>query len=152
MKDVNRIWKAVEWWESATRRLSLEETFFAEIRSWEVDNLGDYFDCAKALLDGIFTREIKLTQQDSQRFLTLRENITAMHRNRESFPANFYKDSNVYKYVQRSCSNCFYRPTCALHRGKDWGQKWVDNGRAGCVKYKGPYSTEKRIKGRESDE
>ncbi|MBE6245843.1 MAG: hypothetical protein E7110_00275 [Bacteroidales bacterium] len=152
MRDNNRVWKAIEWWENASRRLTLEETFFAEVKGWDKDDLDAYFEDCKGLLDGMYLREIKLTPQDSQKFITLRENITGMHRNRESFPANFYEDSNVYKYAHRSCSNCFYRPTCALHRGKDWNQKWVDNGRAGCMKYRGPFNSEKRLRGREKDD
>lgn len=152
MRDNNRVWRAIEWWENASRRLTLDETVFAEIKSWNNEDLDAFFYDFKSLLDGMYLREVKLTQQDSQRFITLKENATAMHRNRESFPANFYQDSNVYKYAHRSCTNCFYRPTCALHRGKDWNQKWVDNGRAGCMKYRGPFNSEKRLRGREKDD
>lgn len=131
---------------------TLEECFFSVVGKWDAQDIQKFYNDSTNLLNGIFQRGIKLVDDDARRLAGLKANINKMYLDRNTFPANFYKESKVYKYQYRSCSVCFFRPTCKAHLGKDWSEKWVDNGLAGCEKYRGPHMTEKRLKSRYNED
>ena len=144
-----RVMDALIKWEYG-KKYTLKEMFWDEVEQWDATDFKKWLYDAGTLLTHIFNKAIALPDDEIQQLGHLKKNLVELYT--EDFPANFYTESNVFKYQKRSCSNCLFRPSCYLHIGKDWSVKWCDNGKAGCVKYKGPYLTEKRIKGRESDE
>lgn len=151
MKINNRVLDAVGQWEYG-KTYTLDEMFYKVIATWDNKDINAFYYDMETLLTYIFSKIDRLQEQDHIKLPGLRKNCSAMYTDGDKFPANFYGDSKVYKYQHRSCTNCILRPTCALHQNKDWSVKWVDNGRAGCTKYCGPYSSEKRLKSRDYED
>lgn len=134
----NRVFDIKDAWEFE-KKYTLQEMFFSPVGKWNGEDENKWFYDVSTLLTHIFQTAVALSEEEVRKLGTLKKNATEMRLNRENYPANFYEDSECYKYKKRSCSNCIYRPTCSLHIGKNWELKWCDNGRAGCGKYFGPF-------------
>ena len=141
-----RVMDALIKWEYG-KKYTLKEMFWDEVEQWDATDYKKWLYDAGALLTHIFTKAIVLADEEIQQLGHLKKNLAELYT--EDFPANFYTESNVFKYQKRSCSNCLFRPSCYLHIGKDWSVKWCDNAKAGCEKYRGPFMKEKRGKGRD---
>lgn len=63
----------------------------------------------------------------------------------EQITYNFHKDSDFYRFRNRSCTNCERRDMCRALQ-KDWSQKWLDMARCGAVCYVGPHENEVAVK------
>lgn len=139
-----RVMDALTKWEFG-KKYTLKEMFWDEVEQWDATDLKKWLYDAGTLLTHIYNKAIQLPDDEIQQLGYLKKNLAELYSG--DFSANFYKESNVYKYAKRSCSNCLFRPSCYLHIGKDWSQKWCDNAKAGCEKYRGPFINEKRGRG-----
>lgn len=146
-----RVLDIVGQWEF-DKTYTLEEMVFDKVEQWDKNNESAYLYDLGNLLTYAFSHSHHLSEQDLLRLSALKKNVELMYLDRDKYPANFYTDSKVYKYKHRSCTNCLSRPTCILHHNKDWSVKWVDNGKAGCTRYCGPYANEKRLKSRYNED
>ena len=139
-----RVMDALTKWEFG-KKYTLKEMFWDEVEQWDATDLKKWLYDAGTLLTHIYNKAIQLPDDEIQQLGYLKKNLAELYSG--DFSANFYKESNVYKYQKRSCSNCLFRPSCYLHIGKDWSVKWCDNAKAGCEKYRGPFINEKRGRG-----
>ena len=139
-----RVMDALTKWEFG-KKYTLKEMFWDEVEQWDATDFKKWLYDTGTLLTHIFNKAIALPDDEIQQLGYLKKNLAELYSG--DFSANFYKESNVYKYTKRSCSNCLFRPSCYLHIGKDWSVKWCDNAKAGCEKYRGPFIHEKKGRG-----